>query len=664
MPRAFKVLNKGCALIGEPPHLYKACDINGDGKADTKEPISETFATQGVIEHGANGLYWGMDNTIYVAEHDWNVRFKDGKFSTEPTLNRGQWGITQDDGGRIYRNVNTDPLFVDYVSGHYFTRNGDMSRSRGLYETLSKQEETQIWPAHPTKGVNRGYRPEVTRPDGSASYYQGVSSPLVFRGDRLAKELYGQAFVVDSPTNIVHLLSLKDDGSGNLFTHDWYKKGEFLASTDERFRPVALTPGWDGTFYIVDMYRGVSQDGPIQTDYLRDYIKQHKLWEGIHYGRIYRVVHDGMTVPKKPHMLEETPAQLVTHLSDPNGWWRDTAQQLLVLKGDKSVVPALTRLATSSPDARTRTTALWTIDGLGATDQALVLHALDDQSPDMRAAAVRLSERWLGGADSPVRAAVLRKMDDPNWLVRRQLAASLGELPNDARNRPILAMLDRYGTDPMVVDAAISGMSGQEAQVLAQLLDRPKPNLDAITQLSSAVGKRRDLAAVQKLLDIGTDGQRAPGVRLAVLNGVATGLEGLPNRGGAGAVAGGRAGSDVGGPRRGRAGQRIRSRGPARRDHHAGGRQRSAERAGQEDPLPGQLAGQAGRDRGGAHAATGGALHRRQIDLRQHVLGLPSGPGPGRPARRRGARRDRSWSMPIPAWWCASSPQARKARLD
>ena len=37
-------------------------------------------------------------------------------------------------------------------------------------------------------------------------------------------------------------------------------------------------------------------------------------------------------------MLSKTSAQLVAHLSDANGWWRDTAQQLLVLKQDKSVV--------------------------------------------------------------------------------------------------------------------------------------------------------------------------------------------------------------------------------------------------------------------------------------------------------------------------------------
>ena len=68
-------------------------------------------------------------------------------------------------------------------------------------------------------------------------------------------------------------------------------------------------------------------------------------------------------------MLNETPAQLVAHLSHPNGWWRDTAQQLLVLKQDKSVVPALE----AGGDARRRNQlarihALWTLEGLGALD--------------------------------------------------------------------------------------------------------------------------------------------------------------------------------------------------------------------------------------------------------------------------------------------------------
>ncbi|WP_216327283.1 DUF7133 domain-containing protein [Sphingomonas quercus] len=550
MPRAFKILDKNCALIGEPPKLWKMCDTNGDLKADSKELIADTFATQGVVEHGANGLYWGMDNSITVAEHTWNVAFKDGKFTTTPTLSRGQWGVTQDDGGRIYRNVNTDPLFVDYVASHYYVRNPNLVRTSGLYESLVDQEKTQIWPAHPTLGVNRGYRKEVTREDGSASYYQGVSSPMIYRADKLPREIHGNAFVVDGPTNIVHLLKRQDDGTGTLSAEDFYKKGEFLASTDERFRPVSLTPGWDGTFYIVDMYRGVSQDGPLQTDYLRSYVLKHKLWEGIHMGRIYRVVRDGMTFDKQPNMLNETPKQLVAHLSHPNGWWRDTAQQLLVQRADKSVVPDLKKLATSAPDPRTRLQAMWTLDGLGASDPQIVLKALDDQSPDIRAAAVRLSEHWLADAGSPLRAALMKKMDDPNWFVRRQLTATFGELPGDARVAPIMAMLDKYGTDKIVVDIAVSGLRGQEAMVLEQLVKHPRPNIDAVTVLAGATGKRRDATTTQELLALGTDARQPEAVRLAILKGVSLGLSGASGAQTA-QVAGGRAGGGgFGGPRR------------------------------------------------------------------------------------------------------------------
>ena len=112
--------------------------------------------------------------------------------------------------------------------------------------------------------------------------------------------------VVDSPTNLVHLLKLNNDGAGNLTGADYWAKGEFLASTDERFRPVSLTPSWDGSVLIVDMYRGVSQDEPIQTDYLKNYIMQHRLWDGIHKGRIYRIIHTGMKPARaKPQMIEK-----------------------------------------------------------------------------------------------------------------------------------------------------------------------------------------------------------------------------------------------------------------------------------------------------------------------------------------------------------------------
>lgn len=542
LPRALKILDHNCALIGEPPKLIKACDTNGDLKADTQEVVADGFGREGNIEHAANGLYWGMDNSINISEHKYNLAFKgNGKFEVVPNLVRGQWGITQNDGGLIFRNFNTDPLFVDYIPAHYFVRNPDVTRTTGLYENLVDQSKSAVWPARPTLGVNRGYRPEVPRPDGSAYYYQGVSSPMIYRGDALPKELYGNPVVVDSPTNLVHLLKMQDDGSGNLSAADFYSKGEFLASSDERFRPVSLTPGWDGTFYIVDMYRGVSQDEPIQTDYLKNYILQHKLWDGIHYGRIYRVVHTGMKAPPaKPQMNEETPVQLVAHLSDPIGWWRDTAQELLVQRNDKSTVAPLQKLVATAPDFRTRVQAVWTLAGMNSLDADTVKKALGDSNPYVRDAAVRGAEQYLAKGDAGMLAAVMKLADDSNWLVRRQLAASLGELPANMRLAPVVAVMKKYGDDKMTVDAAVSGLQGQEADAMDQLVAQ-SGSIDAVEMLAGAAAKSRDEGQVKKLIALATDAKQPQTVRVAVLNGAAIGFSGQIIRP-SGAVAGGKAG--------------------------------------------------------------------------------------------------------------------------
>ena len=94
--------------------------------------------------------------------------------------------------------------------------------------------------------------------------------------------------------------------------------------------------------------------------------------------------------PAAPALSKATPQQLVQTLSNPKGWWRDTAQRLLVERGDASVAPALKTLAASAPDWRTKLHALWTLDGLGAIEVANVQKALADTNADVRAAGVRL----------------------------------------------------------------------------------------------------------------------------------------------------------------------------------------------------------------------------------------------------------------------------------
>jgi mono/diheme cytochrome c family protein/glucose/arabinose dehydrogenase len=524
LPRALKVLDRG-VLIGEPPNLWLMKDTNGDLKADTKDVVYKNYGRFiGGVEHNANGLLWAMDNVLYTSEWNENLRLKDGKFDVLPSLSRGQWQSSQDDAGRVYRNVNDAPLFIDYTPARYFMRNPNAPRTRGLYESLIDQMEATVYPVRQNRGVNRGYRDPFFRPDGSSIVIQGAGSPTVYRGDKYPADVRGSVFITDSPTNLVHRFNIVDDGTGRLTAKNAYARGEFLASSDERFRPVNLVSAPDGTLYVVDMYRGVVQDGGIWSDYLRDYIKSHDLELPVQRGRIWRIVYGSAATNKgpKPSLSSASPTQLVTALGHPNGWWRDTAQRLLVERGATSVAPALKKLAASAPDWRTKLHALWTLDGLDAIDPETVERALSDPKAEVRANAVRLAERYLGTENPSVAKAVLALANDKNWNVRRQVAASIGELPAAARTDPATQLLKRYGSDPLIVDAVISSISGAEEQVLTDVLQAGggAGPTEAITALAAAVTRSGNIATIQKLFALVTNESQPAPVRLAVLQGV------------------------------------------------------------------------------------------------------------------------------------------------
>src|SRR6476469_4510074 len=340
-------LNRVSVLGGEPPNLWLMKDTDGDLKADTKELVVNTYGNpNGGIEHNANSLFWAMDNIMYSSEHVWDLRWKNGKLEPLPALSRGQWQVSQDDAGRIYRNVNDSPLFVDYTPSRYFLRNPNGARTRGLYELLIEQTDATVYPVRNNRGANRGYRDPFFRADETSTVVQVCGTPTIYRGDAYPKDLQGNVFITDSPTNLVHRFVLTDDGSGRLSAKNGYAQGEFLASSDERFRPVSLFDGPDGNMYVVDMYRGVVQAGGIWSAYLTDYIKSHEMELPVGKGRIWRVVYgNNPRRPAAPALSKATPDQLVQTLSHPKGWWRDTAQRLLVERGDAGVAPALKTLA-------------------------------------------------------------------------------------------------------------------------------------------------------------------------------------------------------------------------------------------------------------------------------------------------------------------------------
>jgi len=84
--------------------------------------------------------------------------------------------------------------------------------------------------------------------------------------------------------------------------------------------------------------------------------------------------------------------------------------------------------------------------------------------------AIRLADRWLAEPNAPVQTAILKRLDDPDWAVRQQLAASLGALPPGLREQAVGDVMARYGGDPVTILEAPSADAKGEADLIRRLV--------------------------------------------------------------------------------------------------------------------------------------------------------------------------------------------------
>jgi mono/diheme cytochrome c family protein/glucose/arabinose dehydrogenase len=403
--------------------VWKYTDTNDDGVADRKELFATGMGRVMNVEHQESGLTWGLDNWLYSTINPVRLRWTPNGVLREPTgSNGGQWGVTQDNYGKMW--------FQGGASGMpgYFQL--PVAYGNFTYPNQFEEDLTITWGAPVRIADMQGGMNAVRMPDGLLARATGAAGNDVFRGDRLPKDMIGDYFYGEVVARIVRRLRpVKEEGLTQL--RNVYPLSEFIRSTDPLFRPVDVTTAPDGTMYITDMYRGIIQEaqwsGP--GTYLRQRIEQYQLDKVVRKGRIWRLTYEGMgRRTEKPRMLDETPAQLVRHLSDPNGWWRDTAQQLIVLKQDKSVTPALQQLARTSKDPLARIHALWTLEGLGAADAALMRELMEDPDPQLRIQAIRASETLYKAGDRTLAADYRTRTGDQDVDVVMQAMMTMNTL--------------------------------------------------------------------------------------------------------------------------------------------------------------------------------------------------------------------------------------------
>jgi len=509
MPRAL-ALHRDGVLVGAPPHLWFCRDTNGDGKADEKTEIATDFGVRvdpsrpqlANPERAPNALLWGHDNWLYVGAYTARFKFKDGRWVRGLSNFRGQWGLSQDDFGHLFHNSNSDQMRADVIPSSYLNRNPNLGRTTGLNWKVAKEQF--VWPIRVNPGINRGYRPEMLR-EFKLKEFTAACAPWIYRADLFPADAYGNAFVCEPAGNLIKRNVVKSEG-GALVATPYYDQTEFLASTDERFRPVNLLTGPDGALYVIDLYRGVIQHRISLTTYLREQIVKRGLDKPLALGRVWRIAPEGAVVAPAKKLSAMSPAELVAELASGNSWRRETAQRLLVEAApDAALDAALVALAKDSASPMGRVHALWTLEGRGAVKTEAVLAGMAHADPRVRAAAIRVSEALMA---SPDRDAILARWTElaateDATEVQQQLALSLGEAKSPAADLVGAVLITRASEVAFIQDAFLSGLEGREIDLFEAVLKKPAAYPKTLpAALLRCVFSTRKPAQVEKALAI------------------------------------------------------------------------------------------------------------------------------------------------------------------
>jgi len=491
LPRAICLIENGI-LVAEPPKLwyYK---IEND-KPAKKTLVDASYAEGGNVEHQPNGLIRALDNWIYSAKSAKRYRKKGDKWLIERTHFRGQWGISQDDYGRLFYNNNSENLLGDEFTPGLGATNANQKRVSGFNKKIVN--DNKVYPARPTTGVNRGYMKGVLDDSLRLVDFTAACGPVIYNGNLFDKEYYGNAFVAEPSANLVKRNIVTSKGYV-VEGRQAYSEKEFLASEDERFRPVSLYNGPDGALYVVDLYRGIIQHKTYLTPYLKNEIKERELTKPLNCGRIYKIV------PAKKNLdqvrIPTDTSDLLTLLKHPNGWIRNEAQQLLVDGKYTFAAPTLRSYLKQPDEPLQLIHSLWIMEGLGVLQLNDVLPLLSADQWPIRMQALSVAPSIISKKNYQQLLPVLQQMINGNDTLAAPYIAfllnSFRAMNAAAANDLLLTLTKQYGSNVYVADAIISNLQNKEAVFYKQAL---KINPDTSIALNKRLKKViADIAAAK-----------------------------------------------------------------------------------------------------------------------------------------------------------------------
>ncbi|MDF1843615.1 MAG: c-type cytochrome [Rubripirellula sp.] len=443
------VAARGGVIVTCAPDIVYLADLDHDGKPDVRETLLTGFRKR-VMERGINNPRWGLDNWIYVGGGgeggeitgpklakpfllgNTDFRIKSDGSAIEAVNGRvGTFGMTINDiGDRFPASGGQPATYALPLPYRYLRRNPFVETPATNQQATNYHRGFRISDPHPWR-VRRRQDPAWIKFYGDretdSNYFSGGCSNEVYSDPLFPTSFRGNLFYCEPSLNMIHRCILERDGSGYRGRRAAEEQAsEFLASTDQWFRPMNLRVGPDGALYIVDMYREIIEDYSAIPRFLQ---QQYGLDKGGDHGRIWRLrpqQHSFPTAPDNFRLSDFEDQQLADLIGSPYRWIRQTASRLLMERKSTTVAPTLRKMVQPKTAGPNCITALATLQGIGLLSSADVSRALKHPHYGVRIHALRTSESIL--AKDPAWVDQIASLQhDPDPTVRLQLAMTLGE---------------------------------------------------------------------------------------------------------------------------------------------------------------------------------------------------------------------------------------------
>ncbi len=465
IPRACAVTSDGLLYTDDDQLLFiKRGGENGLTPEGKPEIIDKDYARGGNVEHKPNGLLLARDNWYYNAKSDSRYRRVDGKWLKQKTAFRGQWGIAQDDAGRLYHNTNSVTLAGDSTRPNLFRHHPGYTPK---HKVSSRIGTNRIYTIRMNPGVNRAYRGILDK-SGKLTNCTAAAGMTIYRGENFPKELYGTAFISIPCGNLIKAMKVEHDSSNKPIGSFLFKEKEFVASTDEWFRPVNIYTAPDGTLWVIDAYIGLLQ----HTTYMTTYLKKQYVSRGLdkpkpNNGRLYRVRYEVNKVSEVPKMSTSTIAQLQVNLSHVNGTVRDTAQRLIVERitsaNGTEDYKEWNKLNTKpSYTGHGLLHAIWAYESMNWIPNHLIEQALDSDNSDIVNSALELAHY---SSHSEVERLISYK---PNSKTVLSYVFALGKIATTESYARAVAVIKENKKQTKELEAVyVSGLGNKVADLIA-----------------------------------------------------------------------------------------------------------------------------------------------------------------------------------------------------